>query len=634
MVVATAWWEINEFQLGTYMAVPPLKFNAICCFMLDMVVGGYSDQAVVVLRSLPVANVTVRFDAIPEIRVDGPEPSFEVTLTASYDAIQVPGPLNVPFILSEVLVGQPRLFFTSGDPGDIQYDGIFILQAPNMEASHMLTVYAMSDFAETRPYQLQLDLSNVERSISSAVDGQQPISDLSAFPHIRQGGDNMATINLINPCGDDGCQSDVAFTIPTPSMPLTLLQGQDRSITFGLNYTNFGDEEARNVQLAIDFPEAMFQQIILSPKGQEDVRFDCVRNETGSVLCPLHERFFANQSNSLVLTLVVNRNGFIGTEDDFSVTLRIVVDTSSNNTDVTTTNNEVRIPFSVDAQSNINVAVLFGSDRYSYTGMSSSALNQGTLVTLFVTVDNTGPSTLQRASININFPSRVSMETDSLFYLYPNRILAMGGSPAVGTSVSCSTMGIDPNDLNDDSDFIFRLNNRRRRRSLPTRLSNKNAKGKFRMRRQTAATPNLISCNTNLCVNVMCDIQRLGTDGITFTLEFNIDERFYASGGGQDYSIRAEASASVGDGVMDDDPSDNSDSATVVLFEMESEVLDSLQLIHVIIWPTIGAVIILILFVTLLYYLGFFKRKTREEDEEVEDETVTKVADAAEITGL
>lgn len=37
------------------------------------------------------------------------------------------------------------------------------------------------------------------------------------------------------------------------------------------------------------------------------------------------------------------------------------------------------------------------------------------------------------------------------------------------------------------------------------------------------------SCDTHLCVTTMCNIQRLSTDGVTFTVEFNVDERFYAS---------------------------------------------------------------------------------------------------------
>lgn len=57
-------------------------------------------------------------------------------------------------------------------------------------------MFFQSDFAETRPYQLQLDLSDVKRTTPSVVDGQQPISDLSAFPHIRQGGDNMAMVRM------------------------------------------------------------------------------------------------------------------------------------------------------------------------------------------------------------------------------------------------------------------------------------------------------------------------------------------------------------------------------------------------------------------------------------------------------
>lgn len=58
-----------------------------------------------------------------------------------------------------------------------------------------------------------------------------------------------------------------------------------------------------------------------------------------------------------MLTLIVDSNGFIGNEEDFMVTVSIVLDTSNNNTDTDVTNNEVSIPFSVGSKSNINVAV-------------------------------------------------------------------------------------------------------------------------------------------------------------------------------------------------------------------------------------------------------------------------------------
>lgn len=51
----------------------------------------------------------------------------------------------------------------------------------------------------------------------------------------------------------------------------------------------------------------------------------------------------------------MNSTGFIGNEEDFFITLNIVVDTSNNNTDTNKTNNEVRVPFSVGSVSNIDV---------------------------------------------------------------------------------------------------------------------------------------------------------------------------------------------------------------------------------------------------------------------------------------
>lgn len=41
-----------------------------------------------------------------------------------------------------------------------------------------------------------------------------------------------------------------------------------------------------------------------------------------------------------------------------------------------------------------------------------------------------------------------------------------------------------------------------------------------------------------------------------------------------------------------------------MIFQAEAREVDSMSLIHVIIWPAIGAFVILILFVLLLYYVS------------------------------
>ena len=91
-------------------------------------------------------------------------------------------------------------------------------------------------------------------------------------------------------------------------------------------------------------------------------------------MCLLHDRFFSNQvqysqcpcsgvltpvlqTRSVVLALLVNQTGFIGNEEAFFVALSIAVDLSSNNTDSQPAHNRVRIPFALDSEADINVAV-------------------------------------------------------------------------------------------------------------------------------------------------------------------------------------------------------------------------------------------------------------------------------------
>lgn len=88
----------------------------------------------------------------------------------------------------------------------------------------------------------------------------------------------------------------------------------------------------------------------------------------------------------------------------------------------------------------------FGREQYGYEGVVSSNVlllgvvviplcinlqtpssiqsfsDLGAPVTLLVRVDNTGPSTIQNAMLNVSFPSQVSPESTSRFFLYPSRV--------------------------------------------------------------------------------------------------------------------------------------------------------------------------------------------------------------------
>lgn len=52
--------------------------------------------------------------------------------------------LDISFTLSEVATTVfRRLFFTRGDPTDIQYEGTFELSGPGITAERTITVYAV-----------------------------------------------------------------------------------------------------------------------------------------------------------------------------------------------------------------------------------------------------------------------------------------------------------------------------------------------------------------------------------------------------------------------------------------------------------------------------------------------------------
>ena len=63
------------------------------------------------------------------------------------------------------------------------------------------------------------------------------------------------------------------------------------------------------------------------------------------------------QSRTLVLRLVVNKIGFVGNEEDFSLELDLLTDLSGNNTDEDFSNNRLSVLFTLGSQEDINVAV-------------------------------------------------------------------------------------------------------------------------------------------------------------------------------------------------------------------------------------------------------------------------------------
>ena len=60
---------------------------------------------------------------------------------------------------------------------------------------------------------------------------------------------------------------------------------------------------------------------------------------------------------SATLTLIVNSSAFIGNEEDFTVDLTVLVDTSSNNSDLNNDNNQGFIAFSFGSSSNIELSM-------------------------------------------------------------------------------------------------------------------------------------------------------------------------------------------------------------------------------------------------------------------------------------
>jgi hypothetical protein len=496
----------------------------------DFLVGAIEEQAVVVLRTLPFVTVHVNIG----FTSDTTSPSFQVTITARYTSVSKRGSLAVGYNLTEISrLGPPhRLFFAAGDQSITSIAGFFQFVREDERITISIRAYGPRNGILVQPNQLQLELIDFVRNLDP-VSGTQPISDLSAFPRLRLVGNTpfQVPINRCEGFGSAGCASDLHLSVS--SSEKIFVVGSGDPVIFNVSYSNSGPEDSLNVILQIlNIPSAIIEGYQLALSGCSPATL----NPSVPLInasCALQSRIIPGQQFSSQLTFFPVRT-LIGDEGSITITLRIALDESGLNEDQNRSNNMQSVRLIVDSAVDISVNMMFSLPTFQYLAEVPSRAVGGRMLgndaLLQVTVENSGPTTIQDARLIIKFPSRLPDVTGQYYFLYPSTFTALVGR-SVGTTVSCSLNALDPEGLESSRDLIFE----RYRRSTPSMFTNSRHRARGTGGPEIgvqlkALDENMVTldCAEATCDIFICDIRNLAEEGVDFILRANLDERFYS----------------------------------------------------------------------------------------------------------
>ncbi|XP_064401213.1 integrin alpha-IIb-like [Halichondria panicea] len=593
----------------------------------DLIVGAYESQAVFVLRSLPVADIFVT--SVPGIEVDvDNQMNFELTITARFNGTGLDNMLSVNFEVREIIGDDGRrVFFDSQNNVATIGKGTFTFPAPDTDVSPTVTVYTDQDISDFSPYRFSISLVAIERTVNSPVSGNQAVTSLSPFPSLRHRGDTTAEVPVRNVCGNDTCTNDLMFSSPFPQPFLVVanMMGANDIVDVSIRNNDVaGIEPASGIQLVIsDLPD-----FVNTVVGERNII--CGLRVNNTVTCRYDiRRLNPGITEDARIVFRYNTDSLIGNEMPDMSNLLLVIP-ATNGVDNNLSNNGRTLTFQPTARANLAVTIEFSPAIGTYRAVAPSATelgngvsNLGNEITLLVNVNNSGPSTIRNGILNLYLPSSDMAITGELTYLYPYLIRI-----PVNSQIVCSRDNLDT------SGFVGTA---RKRRSTMTLTESRAARAarevpaggpeKVTRRKRQEVTFDLdCMANTDACTMFSCSITDLPVNSVSFTLHTRVDDRFFATltgDGRRVYNLRAHATVSNNEDVSNggfytrDILSDNT-AQTMVMLRPAPMMEDQGILIHVILWPVLGGLLILVVLIVVLYFCGFFRRKTKPEDGEIE----------------
>jgi hypothetical protein len=630
----------------------------------DLAIGSYYDQTVVILRTLPQADVVTTLRATPGIVNLNDTGSqalyngemltfFTVSLTIAYNG---EGNINVTLSADRARLRQGlvrRIFFDDGDDGRAEGRPTSISRILQQPAELFpIRVFVENDIADfLTGFVIDLDVM-AEPFRQAPTNGNVDPVNLRTFPVVSINGPNSVQVEILNDC-DSPCVSDLSVQQTGPAMYLNDSSADLGILTVGL-VTNVVvplviRNNASNAFLAQMTFSLPIQQLTFV--GISDPVITCnPGNGNGQqipYICDLGNPF-RNFTERNVNLIFAPSDSLTGAEGNIDLAFNV---TSLNENTSRLDDNQARVTLMVNTEANIFVdsPVVFPDQvnhaPFSPMGQIENVTQLGADFTTTFTVGNSGPSIIPTAQITIHWPLRVLNSESDLYFLYPTgwRVIQ-----STSVSVSCDNTYFNPEnfdlaaeeDSNESPDDLLPGGGGRMRRSLGGARKPRRRRRSIRLRRQDMmngpSNENMVDCradqrdnpdNAHSCAAIVCTINQLrARDRVQIEISAHIDERHL--GGNADTFVffpSAEVETIGADHITEGNQDDNTAHVEFRSVPMgggggttpgEREGDGGSFPWYAVVAPIIAAVILVIVAAVVLYFCGFFRRKNKDELEE------------------
>ncbi|CAI8028507.1 Integrin alpha-5 [Geodia barretti] len=618
----------------------------------DLVIGDYIQQTVIVLRTHSIANVSLSLSTIPNELFDYRDTStcatdfgsfacFTLEINASYSGRGLDGLLDTKVAVRENAVSAgSRLFFLDSDKNRTDvFEGFLNFSATDTPTTEPVTVYveAVEKIDRRRPLAVEVSVSRVERvtPINHIVDGFQDIIDLRDYPllEVLPQNNREQTLSLTGCENQDMCRPQLELNISgvryldSKKMATELeeiVAGRVSFIEVLLEYQTL-TEDAVNSRLFLSLPPNLLgaPQSIQDTTGTAQATSQCQLNvEDDTYICAVRP-IFSNYDGKFNVEIIIAVSDEVTGRDCVENCSAIFTIVNEDDNIADDSNNIARLNLSVSAMANVRITELSvnpNSTQYEDTNELKP------VITTKVTLSNSGPSTIPESQVVILIPGKTD-RTSNFYYLYPD-------TTRVPMSVVCSDL--DPDGLNLNSQNQQR---RRRRRSMAERLwrsvmgseEEEEEEGGLKKRQEITGMVNC-SRDPELCTAVVCNISDFSSTTISILVLSYVDNRFFRTQTGN-FELYMHANFSITTSFVDGPPSSRTSNRLLVLEPQKSSSEEvPAWVIAVTVISAIITVFILVGIIILLYALGFFKRRDKEEfakKQELQRSQSTRVASSS-----
>ncbi|XP_019855406.1 PREDICTED: integrin alpha-PS2-like isoform X1 [Amphimedon queenslandica] len=574
----------------------------------DLVVGAFESQSVFILRTIPVAVANISFVAnVPSVGLNTFDCSFQgvvqstcfqVNVTSSYTGKGLALGFSTTYVLSEVRVSGSagRLFFDNPSSSSIRhgitYTGV------NVIVTDTVVVYVKNttDFDDLK---LRIQLEQIPRE-NTPVDTNINVTSSSQSP-IIQSNSFQESIPIQRNCGPDGvCVPDlvlsvssVVFTSDDGTVYSRIDAGLVSRITITVTIQNNG-EDSYNPYLNITIPKANLKHVA---NAEDQCNDTSINSLVSTVIC-----------DNFLPSILTSRHGLInyaikldvvdidGNVD--SLPIEIIVENTDKkySQEDVVNNNGVYFNLGVVAY---RTEILWSARQIYYNESGSTFINSitsspGSQLNLTAALLKTLGAQIRSGTIAIYILAR-SNENES--YFYPASIIA-------SNDVSCDESQLSSQGFTYEMDKLqMDTGSNKRKRSvgglhpgLTTRQSTTGAMG-------------CAGSGTTGCITIVCNFTSL-KKRIELTITGYLNERFF-NGKTELYQLSAFAQVNVTDGLTFTSNDSITEAVSIIsVIKLNDNTEAELGLPwYILLLTSLAAQLIFVIMLTLLCFLGFFKRK-------------------------